>query len=160
MRQIHLKCPYCSKEGYVPFDKVRRFINHDQVKEPVSLPCAACAAMHANQPTQRLRKGGRFWNWFDRMTRCCIIAKVVVAMMPMTLALVVIGFMTDVTQRLGAYHADEVHLILMILFFCEDIFLLGLLTNIPYDYSYDVILNPAFEDLKENAWHVEEINQA
>jgi hypothetical protein len=116
--------------------------------------------MHAKQPAQRLQKEGRFWNWFDRMTRYSIIAKVVVAMMPMTLALVVIGFMTDVTQRFGAYHAGEIHLILMILFFCEGIFLLGLLTNIPYDYSYDVILNPAFEDLKENAWHVEEINQA
>jgi hypothetical protein len=80
-------------------------------------------------------------------------------MIPLTLALVLIGFVTDLTQRLGAYHADEIHLGLMILVFCQGMFLLGLLINVPYDYNYDVILNPAFEDLKENAWHVEEINQ-
>lgn len=80
-------------------------------------------------------------------------------MTPVTLALVVIGFVTDVTRRLAAYHTDEVHLILMILFFCEGMFLLGLLVNVPYDYSYDVVLNPAFRDLEVNAWHKREIGQ-
>ncbi len=159
MRQIHLKCPYCSTEGYIPVDRVRKFVNPDRVKEPVSLPCGPCAAARANQSLPRLPKNHRFWNWFDRVTRYSLVAKIIVAMMPLTLALVLIGFMTSVTQRLGAYHADEVHLVLMILLFCEGLFLLGLLVNIPYDYSYDTVLNPAFKDLEVNAWHKREIGQ-
>lgn len=159
MKQVHLKCPYCSKEGYVPLDKVRRFVNHNQVKEPVSLPCGACAAAYTNQSFPIPQRGNHLWNWFDRMTRYSIIAKIVVTMIPVTLALVLIGFVTDLTQTLGAYHADEIHLGLMILVFCQGMFLLGLLVNIPYDYSYDVALNPAFRDLEVNAWHKREINQ-
>ena len=158
MRQIHLKCPYCLKEGYMPLDRVKRFVNLNRVEEPVSLPCGACAAMRASQPGQGHQKG-RLWNWFDRLTRYSIIAKIVVAMIPLTTILVAIGFVTDVTHRLAAYHADAVHIVLMILLFCECLFLLGLIANIPYDYSYDVALNPAFKDLEANAWHKREIGQ-
>ena len=159
MGQTRLKCPYCAREEHVPLNKVRRFVNHKQLKEPISLPCGACAVAYANQPLQRPQRGLRLWNWFNRVTRYSLIAKVIVAMTPVTLALVLIGFMTDVAHRLGAYHADEVHLILMILLFCEGMFVLGLLVDIPYDYSYDAILNPAFRDLEVNAWHKREINQ-
>ena len=105
------------------------------------------------------KRRNRLWMWFDRVTRYSLIPKIIVAMTPVTLALVLVGFMTNVTERYGAYHADAVHLILMILLFCEGVFLVGLFLNIPYDYNYDVIANPAFKDLEENAWHEREINQ-
>jgi len=81
------------------------------------------------------------------------------AMTPVTLVLVLVGFMTNVTERYGAYRADTVHLILMILLFCEAMFLLGLFLDIPYTYDSDVVLNPAFRRWKGNAWHKREINQ-
>ena len=154
MRQIHLKCPYCSKEGYVPLDMVQRFIHLNQVKEPVSLPCGACAALHANQATQRPLKGRRLWNWFDRLTHRSIIAKVIVAMIPVTATICVVGY----TNHLIENH-PVIAFIIAILLFCEGLFLLGLLVNVPYDYGYDVVLNPAFKDLEVNAWHKREIGQ-
>jgi len=102
----------------------------------------------------------RLWMWFDRVTRYSLIPKIIVAMTPVTLALVLVGFLTKITERYGAYHADAVHLILMILLFCEGVFLIGLFLNIPYDYNYDVVANPAFKDLEENAWHEREIDQS
>jgi len=153
MRQIHLKCPYCLKEGYMPLDIVKRFVNLKQVKEPVSLPCGACAAMRANQPGQRQRKGG-LWNWFDRLTRYSIIGKIVVAMIPVTATVGLIGYKMYIIENhpIAAF-------VIAILLFCESLFLLGLLVSIPYDYSYDVALNPAFKDLEANAWHKREIGQ-
>lgn len=88
------------------------------------------------------------------MTRYSIIAKIFVAMALVTLIVGAVGY---------KLHLIENHpvtaFIIMILLFCEGIFLLGLLVNIPYDYSYDVVLNPAFRDLEVNAWHKREINQ-
>lgn len=151
MRQIHLKCPYCLKEGNVPIDKVKRFVNLNRVEEPVSLPCGACAAMRASQPGQGQERS-RLWNWFDRVTRYSIIAKIVVAMIPMTALVGIVGYKMNVIEN-----HPVVAFVIMILLFCEGLFTLGLLIDIPYDYSYDVVLNPAFKRWKGNAWHKREI---
>lgn len=153
MRRILLKCPYCSKEGYV-FDRVKRFINLNQVKESVSLPCGACATAYTNQSSPRPRRGNRLWNWFDRMTRYSNIAKIVVAMTPLTLMVGAVGYKTKLIEN-----HPVTAFVIAILLFCEGLFLLGLLVNVPWDYSYDIALNPAFRDLEANAWHRREIGQ-
>ncbi len=154
MRQVHLRCPYCSTEGYVSYDKVKGFINRSPMNEPIDLPCDACAGRRLNQPPQRPGSRSRLWRWFDRVTRYSLIAKIIVAMIPVTAAVGAVGYKVNL---IGNH--PVIAFVIAILLFCEGLFLLGLLVDIPYDYSYDVILNPAFEDLKENAWHVEEIGQ-
>jgi hypothetical protein len=138
---------------------MRSLINHNQVKEPVCIPCGACVALYENQSPQRPQSNHRFWSWFDRVTRYSLIPKIIVVLTPMTFLLVLAGFMTNITQRLLGYHAGTIQVILMILLFCEGMFLLGLLVDVPYDYNCNVVTNPAFEDLEENAWHEREINQ-
>ncbi len=154
MRQVHLRCPYCLTEGYVSFDSVKRFINHRNVKEPIDLPCDACAGRRLNQPLHRPGSRSRLWRWFDRVTRHSLIAKIIVAMTPVTLMVGVIGYKINLIEN-----HPVTAFVIAILLFCEGMFLLGLLVDIPYDYSYDVVLNPAFKDLEANAWHKREIGQ-
>ena len=155
MRQIALKCPYCLTEGRVDLDsRMRSLINHNQVKEPVSIPCGACVALYENQLPQRPQRNHRFWNWFDRVTRYSLIPKIVIAMTLVTVVVGAVGYKTKLIEN-----HPVTAFIIMILLFCEGIFLLGLLIDIPYDYSYDVVLNPAFKDLEGNAWHKREIGQ-
>ncbi len=154
MRQIHLKCPYCSTEGYVPVDRVRKFVNPDRVKEPVSLPCGPCAAARVNQSLPQPPKNHRFWNWFDRVTRYSLVAKIIVAMTPMTAAVGAIGYKFNLIEN---YPVTA--FIIAILLFCEGMFLLGLFVDVPCGDDCNVISNPVFRDLEGNAWHKREIGQ-
>ena len=106
------------------------------------------------------KRRNRLWMWFDRVTRYSLIPKIIVAMTPVTLTLVVVGFLTNATEKYGAYRADIVLMILTILLFCEGAFLLAFFLAIPYDYNLDVTSNPAFKNLQGNAWHKREIDQS
>lgn len=88
------------------------------------------------------------------MTRYSNIAKIVVAMTPLTLMVGAVGYKTKLIEN-----HPVTAFVIAILLFCEGLFLLGLLVNVPWDYSYDIALNPAFRDLEANAWHRREIGQ-
>jgi hypothetical protein len=88
------------------------------------------------------------------MTRYSLIAKVIVAMIPVTLTVGAVGYKVHLIEN-----HPVIAFIVMILLFCEGMFLLGLLVNISCDYSCNVVTNPAFDDLEENVWHEREISQ-
>ena len=100
------------------------------------------------------KRRNRLWMWFDRVTRYSLIPKIIVAMTLVTVAAALVGYKTNLIEN-----HPVVAFMVAILLFCEGMFFLGLFLNIPYDYNYDVIANPAFKDLEENAWHEREINQ-
>ena len=132
-------------------------MKHNQVKEPIRIPCSGCMAVHEGQSVRASQSRNRLWTWFDRITRYSLIPKIIMAMTLVTAAAAVIGYGTNSIKI-------ENHPIfgigVLILLFCEGVFLLGLFLNIPYDYNYDVVANPAFKDFAENAWHEREINQS
>jgi hypothetical protein len=76
----------------------------------------------------------------------------------MTLVTVVVGAVGCKTNLIENHPVTA--FIIAILLFCEGMFLVGLFVDIPYDYNYGVVANPAFDDLDENAWHKQEINQS
>ena len=101
------------------------------------------------------KRRNRLWMWFDRVTRYSLIPKIIVAMTLVTVAGAVAGYKTNLIEN-----HPVIAFIVAILLFCEGVFLVSLFLDIPYDYNYDVVANPAFKDLEENAWHEREIDQS
>ena len=144
MREIRLKCPYCSKEGYVPLDgRVGRFINR---------------ADHCGLYMKTRRN--RVWIWFDRKTGYRLFPKAMILTFLTTAALLglVVLFIRHNIDMLFSVDLVVVGMVLALIAFGEGIVLLrisgeGSTYRRGTSNEMITITSPFFRHLEGNIWH-------